>query len=665
MFEIQKTSEGGSIARVKSSQGELEVPCHVNHSIPITKLSCCCCSFNHLAKLVFPEESNVLIIDSYAFAHCKKLITIIFPNSLIQIGIGAFYNCTSLNDINFRQNESLISIQDKAFMKCSSILNFIFPKSLKEIGEKAFYRCSKLKNVSIEDTNVQKIGKQAFSLTNVKILKFPEKFNFLLDNLNGLPTIGNEVKFSATTKNIVFDCNEMMYYVPKNVIIAAPKKIKNLKIRESTEQLLSYSFANCQIRRQAIPSSVKEIHENAFSLIRWRMVNFQKNSQLRIIHEKAFNGSYIKKIVLPPSLEIIKAYAFIECDNLQIVVFPLNSELKTIGFCAFKGTSIQQLSLPSKVDDLRNGSFMNMNLLKKLSICSKKYKSDYGGVIFSHDSNTLVFAIPFLQEIFIPKFINIIGSFSFSESRIRRICIPKSVKVIERHAFSNCRQLEIFEFEEGSQLEEICDSAFSYTEISHIDFPPSVNNIHLGAFYVTYSLKSITLNNEYFYTDKNGVVYAVSPPGIVHVPYYSKDFVISNDIVNIYDNAINYSSVTHIHIPKTVKYIGCYAFAISRNIAKITFDREIKLKKFNEGLFHTAVFKTFYVPESIEVICSSFISCKCLEEIHFHRKSKLKCVDHQAFNTLQNLRYIYLPRRIFHLFIEADVKDTVQLIVYD
>ena len=49
------------------------------------------CMDSLLAKLVLPEELEE--IGSYAFAHCKKLTSVVIPNSVKTSGNEPFYAC--------------------------------------------------------------------------------------------------------------------------------------------------------------------------------------------------------------------------------------------------------------------------------------------------------------------------------------------------------------------------------------------------------------------------------------------------------------------------------------------------------------------------------------------------------------------------------------------
>lgn len=61
-------------------------------------------------------------------------------------------------------------------------------------------------------------------------------------------------------------------------------------------------------------------------------------NHIKEIGESAFEGTYIKNIIIPESVTTIQHNAFMDCDNLQIVTFNGNSSnLKKIGRHIFEG----------------------------------------------------------------------------------------------------------------------------------------------------------------------------------------------------------------------------------------------------------------------------------------------------------------------------------------
>ena len=92
--------------------------------------------------------------------------------------------------------------------------------------------------------------------------------------------------------------------------------------------------------------------------------------------------------------------------------------------------------------------------------------------------------------------IEIIGKCSFYSTRIKRIRIPSSVKIIGKIAF-NFSYLKIIEFEEDSQLTNICMGAFSnLSSVEKILIPKNVKTIEENAFSCCVNLKIIEFQKD-------------------------------------------------------------------------------------------------------------------------------------------------------------------------
>jgi hypothetical protein len=61
------------------------------------------------------------------------------PDSITDIGTGAFFWCRSLSSCSIP--DGVISIGKRAFFDCRQLTNLIIPAGVKEIGEKAFDGC--------------------------------------------------------------------------------------------------------------------------------------------------------------------------------------------------------------------------------------------------------------------------------------------------------------------------------------------------------------------------------------------------------------------------------------------------------------------------------------------------------------------------------------------
>ena len=171
---------------------------------------------------------SVTEIGSGAFHGCTSLTNITIPDSVTEIGGGAFYGCTSLTNITIP--DSVTKIGGSAFQSCSSLTNITIPDSVTSIGNNAFYGCTSLTNITIPDS-VTSIGERAFvgcsSLTSVTI---PDS----------VTEIGNKAFYNC-------------------------KSLTSVTIHDSVTSIGAYAFFDCtSLTSVTIPDSVTSIGSYAF-----------------------------------------------------------------------------------------------------------------------------------------------------------------------------------------------------------------------------------------------------------------------------------------------------------------------------------------------------------------------------------------------------------------
>lgn len=76
-----------------------------------------------------------------------NLQEIIIPDSIVEIGPGAFSDCYKLTSINCSTHSKLESIQIQSFKNCQNLLSINIPNSINEIEEHAFINCLSLSSI--------------------------------------------------------------------------------------------------------------------------------------------------------------------------------------------------------------------------------------------------------------------------------------------------------------------------------------------------------------------------------------------------------------------------------------------------------------------------------------------------------------------------------------
>ena len=75
----------------------------------------------------------------YPFKDCKKITSVIIPNSVTSIERHAFDNCSGLTSVSI--GNGVTSIGASAFSGCSGLTSVTIPNSVTSIGEYAFSGC--------------------------------------------------------------------------------------------------------------------------------------------------------------------------------------------------------------------------------------------------------------------------------------------------------------------------------------------------------------------------------------------------------------------------------------------------------------------------------------------------------------------------------------------
>lgn len=614
---------------------------------------------SEIEEIVLNEKLKV--IEEQAFADCTGLKAINLPESLRFIGEFAFKGCTSLKEIVIPSKikaiyantfyatglekvvlgEKVAEINSSAFALCINLKDIIFNSNLKVIKDSAFMGCEKLEKLDLSNTNVEIIGESAFSK------------NYSL----------NEIKLPVTLLNLgntsFASCISLAsIYIPQYLVDIGTNAFHgchNLSSIIVDENNLVYA---CSQNHNAI------IEKNTSKLI-YALKDYTIEDGIKIIGTSAFAGTYITKLTLPSSLQIIEQSSFENCVWLKEVIIP--EAVSMIYPNAFLGcTSLETINIPKAVKKLADGIFKGCLNLVNLQL--------HNGIIAIGNE---AFADCAKLNISIPESVKSIGYKAFKDCHsIKNLVIPQATNKINQNAFyglaksvetisvhhlnavyssgDNCNL--IIERKNGlvilgcknsvlnTEVNKIGSYAFAWcSELEKIKLPYTVKDIEKGAFKECVSLASVNLGN----------VYTIAEEAFAHNRLL-KSIELPESLVTIGDSAFKGTALQTVCLPSSISKYGMNLFDGCMNLEKISIPSTFNA--YSIGMFG-------YCPNinSIEVNsanpkydsrdnCNAIIETKmnilvlgCCETII---PNEVDIIDDCAFSHIKGLKKITIPDKI-------------------
>jgi hypothetical protein len=159
---------GNNIGMVRDNQFGLDVPVkNVIFADGLTRISAeICKDFTNLRQVKLPD--SVVEIGESAFFNCQNLETIEFSQNLTTIERFAFGSCSNLSSLTIP--DSIKVIDESAFMGCSSLSEVNFGKNVEILRNTTFFSCSSLKKIHLY-SNLRSIESSAFyGCENIEIV---------------------------------------------------------------------------------------------------------------------------------------------------------------------------------------------------------------------------------------------------------------------------------------------------------------------------------------------------------------------------------------------------------------------------------------------------------------------------------------------------------------
>lgn len=306
----------------------------------------------------------------------KSITNVEIPNSVIEIGDSAFFNCSSLTSIDIPN--SVIKIGKYAFSSCKSLQSVEIPNSVIEIGKYAFSNCRSLTSVKIPNS-VTKIYEGTFDdCRELQSVEIPNSVTSIREGAfmycSSLPSVEIPNSVSFIDEDAFLECSSLI----------------NVKIPNSVRIIHKNTFKGCsQLQSITIPASVYEIYvwdygwkndpykSNYFygcDLKNIRLEGNSKSSRLDFIATSGLNLYELEDVCsLPLSFFSNVKYLYIDrslrnnLHNIGIETLEIgpNSEnlYVDIKTCSVLKTLICHAIIPPTIPECTNAQYMDMEVL--------------------------------------------------------------------------------------------------------------------------------------------------------------------------------------------------------------------------------------------------------------------------------------------------------------
>ncbi len=334
---------------VSSYSGNIKIPSSISYmgkTFPVTSIREK--AFREASGLISVSIPNsVTNIGDGAFRG-SGLTTLTIPSSVTSIGNDIVIGCENLTSIVIDANNttydsrnncnaiiesktnqliagcktttianSVTSIGEYAFAGITSITSLSIPASVNSIGKGAFSGCIGLTSVSFP-SSVTSIGSEAFTgCTNLATIEIPSSVTSIgFDAFGGTAWLDN-----FTSPGIIYAGN-VLYKFNGQMLSNT-----NLDIEAGTVGIAGGAFYNCKgLKTLTIPSSVKCIEEGAFDACRNLTTVTIQDGLEKIGKTAFFNCNSLTSVNIPSSVKSIGGGAFIYCNpQLKINISDLSA----------------------------------------------------------------------------------------------------------------------------------------------------------------------------------------------------------------------------------------------------------------------------------------------------------------------------------------------------
>ena len=616
-------------------------------------------AFYMCESLVNADLSSVYAIGDYAFAGGYEEVSdgnggttegfvpgarfdSIELTNLSRIGVGAFANCTKLENVvlgkKTRISKSMFEntpiteiviysdiVSDYAFSGCEELESVTFMNDLTYLGVEAFSGCSSLKDVEFEGVCEQIASFAFFECTSLDV--------FYLPNCN--VSLGDGAFASSAIRKLVFDDETIItaggigvFDKVKSLSISLPTtsgynnyKVVNSVLYTGDGTCLVMLIPGSTASSITIPESVTSIADGAFSTNTSITTVKASNSALKSIGYGAFaNCSSLRILELPSNAVTIGDYAFY---NTLLLKSLDAKKVTSVGEFAFEGSGITEIDLSSPDVVVGRGAFFGNTSLTKVKLGARA----------------------------------VIGEYAFSTSNVKTVELCGSGVNVANSAFSGCSKLSSIDFSAISGA--LGDFAFyGCTSIKSVN-APEITSIGMGCFADCYSLQSFSAQKlevigDYAFSayaessQRGAAITGINAPNLKKVgagAFYMCVYLESIDLTKVTEIGMTAfagcSSLKKADLSVELSELADFVFYECYKLSGVNLDNVVR---FGKGcLYGVTLPSTLELPNAEYIGAEAFVEAENKNNLVEFIAPKVTYIGEQAFLGCYNLAVVYAP----------------------
>lgn len=416
-----------------------------------------------------------------------KLSEMKFPSTLVSMGNHALSFNENIESYDFSKTQ-LVGVGTMAFAECKNLSEVLFPETLYEIGGAAFMNCKRLTDITLP-SKLEIVGQSAFTSTGLKKIVVPPSVTDIGYSAFGyyLNTVGEEVADSdfviigtygsaahayCTDSDSEYDYQNSFTFKTEE---EAEEEEELLSLEQVTEGDYSYAVVNgeavimlcaAEDKVLTVPEklgglNVTAIYPAAFQLCTSEEIILPET--VKLIREMAFfKCANLKKIILPQSVQVVGNYSFDSCTALE--EFGAGGA-KAIGGHVFENCpNLKKVTLSGNCTDFEPDLFVGCLALEEINVTEGDGKfSSVDGVLMTKDKTELIVYPPARPDktYKMPDSVKKVQVDAFLEcSVIEDVVLSKNLTELEKYAFYDCPNLK--SIRAYKKLETIGEYAFGY-----------------------------------------------------------------------------------------------------------------------------------------------------------------------------------------------------------